>query len=294
MAARSNHGRISSPETALYRVTARENAELNLPVGLVYAEGRDMMHDRAVAISRTQMFAPRYMLHMVSNTRVTSETPDGEIAASSTFLLMQTLVEGPTTLHLAGSYHDRFVRENGTLKAAGTPGHLRHRHPGQRPGLSRCRRRGGSSPLAGACPHGKDRHPGFGRCLSPCRGQAQDSGRCLSPAGTGTWSVTLSLPAPRHASSRRRTSGACRTGWPRAGSSARSPTQSDSTSGRKPADIASTTLARTHPLVVALATSSVSPRAAPATPPASSVERRRRALRTTYFATAARAAARSR
>ena len=102
-------------ETALYRVTARENAELNLPVGLVYAEGRDMMHDRAVAISRTQMFAPRYMLHMVSNTRVTSETPDGEIAASSTFLLMQTLVEGPTTLHLAGSYHDRFVRENGTL-----------------------------------------------------------------------------------------------------------------------------------------------------------------------------------
>ncbi|KDD19061.1 aromatic-ring-hydroxylating dioxygenase subunit beta [Bordetella bronchiseptica] len=103
-------------ETALYRVTARENAELNLPVGLVYAEGRDMMHDRAVAISRTQMFAPRYMLHMVSNTRVTSETPDGEVAASSTFLLMQTLVEGPTTLHLAGSYHDRFVRENGTLK----------------------------------------------------------------------------------------------------------------------------------------------------------------------------------
>ena len=48
---------------------------------------------------------------------------------------MQTPVEGPTTLHLAGSYHDRFVRENGTL-AAGTPGHLRHCHPGQRPGLS--------------------------------------------------------------------------------------------------------------------------------------------------------------
>jgi hypothetical protein len=40
-------------------VTEYENAERGLPVGLVYAEGRDMLRDRAVAISRTQMFAPR-------------------------------------------------------------------------------------------------------------------------------------------------------------------------------------------------------------------------------------------
>src|SRR4028119_48998 len=44
-------------EDALYRVTSRENVELDMPVGLVYAEGRAMMRDRAVAISRTQMFA---------------------------------------------------------------------------------------------------------------------------------------------------------------------------------------------------------------------------------------------
>ncbi|MCD0503790.1 aromatic-ring-hydroxylating dioxygenase subunit beta [Bordetella petrii] len=103
-------------QDALYRVTARENAERGLPVGLVYAEGRDMMHDRAVAISRTQMFAPRHMLHVVSNTRVTDESADGEIAATASFLLLQTLVEGPTTLHLAGVYHDRYVREGGALK----------------------------------------------------------------------------------------------------------------------------------------------------------------------------------
>jgi anthranilate 1,2-dioxygenase small subunit len=67
-------------EDALYRVTSRENAELGLPVGLVYCEGRAMMHDRAV------------------------QTP---------FLLIQTLVEGPSTLHLAGCYHDRFVQVDG-------------------------------------------------------------------------------------------------------------------------------------------------------------------------------------
>ena len=104
-------------EDALYRVTSRENAELGLPVGLVYAEGRNMMHDRAVAIARTQMFAPRYMLHVLGSTRVSSED-DGGIRSQTAFLLMQTLVEGPTTLHLAGTFHDRFVRVDGALKLA--------------------------------------------------------------------------------------------------------------------------------------------------------------------------------
>ncbi|ANN66968.1 aromatic-ring-hydroxylating dioxygenase subunit beta [Bordetella bronchialis] len=99
-------------EDALYRVTARENADRGLLVGLVYAEGRDMMQDRAIAISRTQMFAPRHMRHLVTNTRVLDESPDG-IEAQSSFLLLQTLVEGPTTLHLAGFYHDVFVRAEG-------------------------------------------------------------------------------------------------------------------------------------------------------------------------------------
>lgn len=102
-------------EDATYRITARENFERNLPVGLVYAQGRDMMEDRAVAISRTQMFAPRYMLHQVTNTRVMTEGEDGSLEAQANFVLLQTLVEGPTTLHMAGTYYDKFVRNGDSL-----------------------------------------------------------------------------------------------------------------------------------------------------------------------------------
>lgn len=102
-------------EDCLYRITARENAELGMPVGLVYAEGRAMLHDRAVAISRTQMFAPRYTLHMISNTRVIDESDDGVIAAEANFLLLQTLVEGASSIHMAGKFYDRFVRVDGRL-----------------------------------------------------------------------------------------------------------------------------------------------------------------------------------
>lgn len=104
-------------EDAVYRITARENADAGLPVGLVYAEGRAMLRDRAFAIARTQMFAPRYMLHLVSNVRVVSAT-ESEIRAVSNYILLQTLVDGPTTLHQAGRYYDRFRRVDGRLLLA--------------------------------------------------------------------------------------------------------------------------------------------------------------------------------
>lgn len=101
-------------EDSVYRITARENADAGLAVGLVYAEGRAMMRDRAFAIEKTQMFAPRYLQHFVSNVRVLA-VEAGEIRAQANYLLLQTLVEGPTTIHQAGRYYDRFVRSGDRL-----------------------------------------------------------------------------------------------------------------------------------------------------------------------------------
>jgi anthranilate 1,2-dioxygenase small subunit len=103
-------------DDCLYRVTGRENVEANLPVGLVYCEGRAMLHDRAVAINRTQMFAPRSTLHICGNVRIMSAEGEDGFTAQTNFLLLQTLVEGPTTIHLAGRYHDQFVRVGCQLK----------------------------------------------------------------------------------------------------------------------------------------------------------------------------------
>jgi anthranilate 1,2-dioxygenase small subunit len=69
-------------EDCLYIVIARENVEAGMPLGLVYAEGRAMIRDRAFAIQRTQMFAPRYLQHFVSNVRVL-KIDDSELRAQS-------------------------------------------------------------------------------------------------------------------------------------------------------------------------------------------------------------------
>lgn len=104
-------------EDAVYRVTSRENAMLDMPVGLIYCEGRDMIRDRATAVAHSQMFAPRHMLHVLGITRVVEETATG-IVAQTPFILLQTLVEGPSTVHLAGTYFDRFVRQGEQLLLA--------------------------------------------------------------------------------------------------------------------------------------------------------------------------------
>jgi len=96
-------------DDAVYRITARENADAGLPVGLVYADSKAMIRDRAFAIKHTQMYAPRSMQHFVTNVRVL-EAKGAGIKAQSNYLLLQTLVDGPTTIHQAGRYYDSFVR----------------------------------------------------------------------------------------------------------------------------------------------------------------------------------------
>lgn len=108
-------------DDAIYRITGRENADAGLPVGLVYCEGRGMLRDRALAIAKTAMYAPRYLRHLVSNVRVLGVDADKVIAAEANYIVLQTLVDEKTTIQQAGRYVDRFAREGGRLR-------LRERH----------------------------------------------------------------------------------------------------------------------------------------------------------------------
>src|ERR1700674_1620276 len=54
-------------DDAFYVVISRENADRNMPVGLIYCENKGMIHDRAFALENTAMFAPRYLRHIVGN-----------------------------------------------------------------------------------------------------------------------------------------------------------------------------------------------------------------------------------
>jgi len=98
-------------EDGFYRVTARENFDDDLPVGLVWCDGKPMLRDRAAAVKTTMVHAPRYLRHYNSNVRVTGVEPDGIIASESNYLVVETLMEDETRIFQAGRYMDRFERQ---------------------------------------------------------------------------------------------------------------------------------------------------------------------------------------
>lgn len=103
-------------EDGFYRITARENHDAGLPVGLVWCDGRKMLRDRAAAVKHTMVFAPRYLRHYTSNVAVLGIGPDGAVEAESNYLVVETLMEDETRIFQAGRYVDRFVRVGPELR----------------------------------------------------------------------------------------------------------------------------------------------------------------------------------
>ena len=105
-------------DDAFYVVISRENADRNMPVGLIYCENKGMLLDRAHAM-KTEMFAPRYLRHIIGNLQILGEDQDGAIRARSSYVVIQVLYDRPDArLHQVGVYHDVFRRVDGVLKLA--------------------------------------------------------------------------------------------------------------------------------------------------------------------------------
>src|SRR5262249_17063018 len=106
-------------DDAFYVVISRENADRGLPVGLIYCENKGMIFDRAFALEKTAMFAPRYLRHVIGNLQVLGEEANGDIRARANYVVLQVLFDRPEAkLHQVGVYHDRFRRVGDRLKLA--------------------------------------------------------------------------------------------------------------------------------------------------------------------------------
>jgi anthranilate 1,2-dioxygenase small subunit len=106
-------------EDAFYVVISRENADHGLPVGLIYCDSKRMIQDRAFALEKTTMFAPRYLRHIIGNLQVMGGNGNGAIRARANYALIQVLYDRPEAkLHQVGAYHDVFRRVDGVLKLA--------------------------------------------------------------------------------------------------------------------------------------------------------------------------------
>src|SRR4029077_18162694 len=77
-------------DDGFYVVISRENADRNMPVGLIYCENKGMLLDRAHAM-KTETFAPRYLRHIIGSPQVLGVEPTGDIRARANYVVRQVL-----------------------------------------------------------------------------------------------------------------------------------------------------------------------------------------------------------
>lgn len=115
-----DHGSIDDwpdffTDDCLYKVVSRENYDLGLPLGTMFAEKRGGLLDRVVSVKKTTVYHERYTKHLIANTRVLGEK-GGVVEACANYVVLETLPNQYTQILNAGRYLDKIVRQDGRLK----------------------------------------------------------------------------------------------------------------------------------------------------------------------------------
>jgi 3-phenylpropionate/cinnamic acid dioxygenase small subunit len=96
-------------EDCRYRITSAENYDSGMPLGLIYATSKNMLHDRVSALREANIYEPQRYRHLVSGLRIASEH-DGALDIGANFVVVRTMQDGAMILFAAGRYIDRVVR----------------------------------------------------------------------------------------------------------------------------------------------------------------------------------------
>ena len=99
-------------EDCRYRITSAENYEAGLPIGLIYATSKNMLHDRVSALREANIYEPQRYRHIISGIRL-AEGHDSVLDMEASFVVVRTMQDGAMILFAAGRYIDRVVRGAG-------------------------------------------------------------------------------------------------------------------------------------------------------------------------------------
>jgi anthranilate 1,2-dioxygenase small subunit len=90
-----------------YRIVSRENHDAGLPAPLMGCYSHGMIKDRVtMLVKETLTYRKMYLRHSITNVR-SNESLDGKIEASANFIVMQSDLEGNSSIYMVGSYQDQ-------------------------------------------------------------------------------------------------------------------------------------------------------------------------------------------
>ncbi|SAL19737.1 aromatic-ring-hydroxylating dioxygenase subunit beta [Caballeronia udeis] len=102
-------------EDCLYEIVPKENADMGLPIGIIYCNNQKMLRDRVVSLRNANIFEEHSYRHMTSGLCVMAEK-DGVIETESNYVVIQTRTNGESNVYQAGKYYDKVVRTDAGLR----------------------------------------------------------------------------------------------------------------------------------------------------------------------------------
>lgn len=96
-------------EACHYRITSAENYNAGMPLGIIYANSRDMLRDRVSALRQANIYEPQAYRHLISGMRIERDGGDA-LDLETHMLVVRTMQDGAMSLFAAGRYADRVVR----------------------------------------------------------------------------------------------------------------------------------------------------------------------------------------
>jgi len=106
-------------EDCRYRISSAENYEAGMPLGLIYATSKNMLHDRISALREVNIYEPQRYRHVISGIRIVGDdrtacvppaNSPNELDMTANFVVIRTMQDGAMALFAAGRYIDRVVR----------------------------------------------------------------------------------------------------------------------------------------------------------------------------------------
>ncbi|AMP02538.1 snoaL-like domain protein [Collimonas pratensis] len=96
-------------DDCLYEIIPRENADAGLPIGIIYCDSKRMLRDRVLSLRHANIYEAHSYRHMTSGLMIKAIDADTAETESS-YVVIQTLQDGVSTVYQAGRYIDRVVR----------------------------------------------------------------------------------------------------------------------------------------------------------------------------------------
>jgi len=104
------------PIECRYEVLSRENADLGLPAPIMSCYSHGMLVDRVtMLVKKTLTYRPMYLRHQITNLRVRPGSA-ATITARANLTVLQSDVEGVSSLYMVGRYEDEILITAGQPK----------------------------------------------------------------------------------------------------------------------------------------------------------------------------------